>query len=102
MADGFGVVSYLGVERSISGRAWRVRPADPATIRQYRQRLGLSEPLARALAGRGIEDAEAYLAPTLKGLFPDPSCFADMDKAAGLLVDAAVDGRKVAVFADYD
>jgi len=102
MADGFGVVSYLGVERSISGRAWRMRPADPAVIRLYRQRLGLSEPLARALAGRGIEDAEAYLSPTLKGLFPDPSCFADMDKAAGLLVDAAEDGRKVAVFADYD
>jgi len=102
MADGYGAVWYLGVERSISARTWRMRPADPALIRTYRQRLGLSEPLARALAGRGIEDAAAYLAPTLKGLFPDPSSFADMDKAARLLVDAAVDGRKVAVFADYD
>ena len=102
MADGFGASAYLGVERSVSGRAWRMRPADPATVRLYRQRLGVSEPLARALAGRGVDDAEVYLNPTLKALFPDPSSFADMDEAARLLVDAAEDGRKVAVFADYD
>jgi len=102
MADGSGAVSYLGVERSVSGRAWRMRPADPSAVRAFRQRLGVSEPLARALVGRGVLDADAYLNPTLKGLFPDPSSFADMDKAARLLVDAVLDGRKAAVFADYD
>lgn len=102
MADGSGISHFLDVRRSISGRAWRLRASDPALARQHQLRLGLSEPLARALAGRGVEDAETYLAPTLKGQFPDPSCFADMDKAAALLVDAVQDGRKVAVFADYD
>jgi single-stranded-DNA-specific exonuclease len=102
MADGSGISGFLGVERSVSGRAWRMRPADPALARRHQLRLGLSEPLARALAARGVEDGETYLAPTLKAQFPDPSCFADMDKAAALLVDAAEDGRRVAVFADYD
>ena len=96
--------AFLGVEKSITGRRWRMRPADPALVRSHQQRQDLSEPLARALASRGVSEAQAgnYLAPTLKALFPDPSCFADMDKAAALLVDAAVDGRKVVIFADYD
>ena len=81
-----------------------MRPADADLVRSHQQRHDLSEPLARALAARGVGQDEAadYLAPTLKALFPDPSCFADMDKAAALLVDAAVDGRKVVIFADYD
>ncbi len=107
MADGSGIAAFpseafLGVTESVSGRMWRMREADDAAVRGHRQRLGVSEPFARALAGRGVEDADAYLNPTLKAQFPDPSCFADMDKAAALLVDAAQDGRKVAVFADYD
>lgn len=94
--------AFLGVERSISGRAWRLRAADASLTRRHQLRLGVSEPLARALAARGVEDGEIYLNPTLKAQFPDPSCFADMDKAARLLVDAVEEGRKVAVFADYD
>lgn len=81
-----------------------MRPAEPALVRSHQQKHGLSEPLARALASRGVSESEVadYLAPTLRALFPDPSCFADMDKAAAILVEAAVDGRKVVIFADYD
>jgi len=95
---------YLGVERSLTGRAWRERPADPALARTLQLRFGLSEPLARALAARGVEEgaAEAYLSPTLRALFPDPSCFADMDRAAEILVEAVVRRRPCVVFADYD
>jgi single-stranded-DNA-specific exonuclease len=46
--------------------------------------------------------AESYLVPTLKALFPDPSSFMDMDRAAEILVDAVVQGRPSVVFADYD
>jgi single-stranded-DNA-specific exonuclease len=64
----------------------------------------LADPLARALAGRGVSQADAanYLAPTLKALFPDPSSFLDMDAAAEAIVDAALSGRRCVVFADYD
>ena len=95
MADGGSAPSgnaaaFLGVARSLSGRVWRQRPADAA--------------LARALASRGVGEDEAahYLAPTLKALFPDPSSFTDMDRAAEILIDALVRGRRVVVFADYD
>lgn len=108
MADGgepsLSWTPFLGVTRSLTGRAWRERAADAALVRAHQLRLGLSEPLARALASRGIDEgaAEAYLAPTLKALFPDPSCFTDMDRAAEVLIDAVVRDRRCVVFADYD
>ncbi|MFI4973970.1 MAG: single-stranded-DNA-specific exonuclease RecJ [Caulobacterales bacterium] len=104
MADGSAVEHFLGVARSISGRRWRARPADAGLVREHQRRLGLEEPLARALASRGVaaEAGETYLRPTLKALFPDPSSFLDMDAAAAALADALQQGRKVVVFADYD
>jgi single-stranded-DNA-specific exonuclease len=99
-----GPEQFLGVERSLSGRRWRARPADEQVVRAIGLGMGLSEPLARALASRGIttEGAEAYLRPTLKALFPDPSSFRGMDEAAAVLIDAIERGRRTIVFADYD
>jgi single-stranded-DNA-specific exonuclease len=104
MADGSSPAAYLGVYRSLSGRGWRERAHDPDLVRRHQLNLGLSEPLARALAARGVglDQGRDYLTPTLKALFPDPSCFIDMDKAAGILVDALEQKRAVVVFADYD
>jgi len=104
MADGTTPMGYLGVTRSLSGRLWRERPADAETVRRHQMGLGLSEPLARALASRGIgpDDGADYLNPTLKALFPDPSSFLDMDRAAEILVDALVSDRPMTIFADYD
>lgn len=104
MADGAGPADFLGVRQSLTGRAWRRRAADEAVAREHQLRHGLSEPLARALASRSVtvEGAGDFLNPTLKSLFPDPSAFADMDRAADILVDAAVSGRPAVVFADYD
>jgi single-stranded-DNA-specific exonuclease len=104
MADGVGLSGFLGVTRSLSGRAWRERPADPDLARRHAQAHGVGELMARAMASRGVgqADAEAFLNPTLKALFPDPSCFMDMDMAAAILVDALERDRNLVVFADYD
>jgi single-stranded-DNA-specific exonuclease len=104
LADGGAGLGYLGVTRSLSGRLWRERVADPGLTRQLQLDQGLSEPLARALAARGVapDAAETYLNPTLKALFPDPSSFADMDRAAAILVDGLERKRSMVVFADYD
>ncbi|MFO1014227.1 MAG: single-stranded-DNA-specific exonuclease RecJ [Caulobacteraceae bacterium] len=95
---------FLGVSSSLTGRTWRERPADPALVRALEARHGLAEPLARAIASRGVSEdqAEHFLRPTLKALFPDPSSFLDMDRAAEVLVDALVSRRPMTIFADYD
>lgn len=95
---------FLGVARSLTGRAWAARPASEEVVRRHQAALGLNEPLARALASRGVGpgEGEVYLNPTLKALFPDPSSFRDMDRAAEILVDALVRRRSMVVFADYD
>ncbi|MDF2900588.1 MAG: recJ, partial [Phenylobacterium sp.] len=104
MADGTAAVGYLGVSRSLSGRLWRERPADAEVVRRHQLGLGLDEPLARALASRGVtaDGGADYLNPTLKALFPDPSSFVDMDLAARILIDALIADRPMTVFADYD
>ena len=105
MADGsVTVTDFLNVSTSLSGRAWRQRPAEAAVVRAHMQALGLDEPLARALASRGVraDQGADFLKPTLKALFPDPSSFMDMDAAAEAIVDALQGGANVHVFADYD
>lgn len=96
--------AFLGVERSITGRRWRTREADLALVETFRRRFSLPEIAARLMAVRGVslDEAEAFLSPTLKTHFPDPSSFTDMDEAARVIEDAIVSGRSCAVLADYD
>ncbi|MBA3067237.1 MAG: single-stranded-DNA-specific exonuclease RecJ [Hyphomonas sp.] len=89
---------------SVGGRRWRLQQADPRRVQALLPAVGGIDLLARLLAVRGVDAAGApgYLAPTLREFFPDPSSFADMDKAAGIVLDSILDGRQVVVFADYD
>lgn len=99
-----GLSAFLGVTRSLSGRAWRMRPAEADTTRAHMQAHGLDEALARALASRGVGPGQGadFLRPTLRALFPDPSSFMDMDAAAQAIIDALQAKARVHVFADYD
>jgi len=96
--------AFSRVEQSVTGRRWTLRDIDERAALAMTQALGLSDIISRALAGRGIgiDDAEKFLAPTLKDLLPDPSRFVDMDKAAARLANAVIDKQKIALFADYD
>src|SRR4051794_23905541 len=96
--------AFLGVESSLSGKRWHERPADPRVAAAHAQRLGLPEILGRVLAARQVplDEAERFLAPTLRDMLPDPSHLKDMDRAAERLARAVRDGELVAVFGDYD
>lgn len=95
---------FLGVERSVTGRAWASRLGDDRLALAIAQREGLPEIVARVLAGRNVapEDCAAYLAPSLKSLMPDPHVVTDMEKAARRVARGIMDGEKIAVFGDYD
>src|SRR5690606_22194612 len=97
---------FLNVTASVTGRAWVSRLDDmQARIAQtITQRLGVSEIVARIIAGRGvgIEEAEEYRHPTIRGLRPYPSTMSDMDRLAARLVTVLTNNEKVALFGDYD
>jgi len=95
---------FLGVSNSLSGKAWRQRASDDQLALAHARKLKQPDLVGRLLASRGVQpdEAELFLNPTLKDLFPDPSSFADMDKAAEVILNVIIAGKKVAVFADYD
>jgi single-stranded-DNA-specific exonuclease len=92
------------VDQSATGRFWTLAEANEALVRRLAPSVGGSDLIARLLATRNVDPANAasYLAPTLRDYFPDPSSFADMDKAAEIVLDAILDRKQVTVFADYD
>src|SRR5438132_6003414 len=97
---------FLGVERSATGRAWRDRIDERSSARALAiaQRHDLPELLARILAGRGVEveEAAAFLDPTVRALMPDPNLLTGMQVAAARLADAIVGAENVAILGDYD
>ena len=99
--------SFLGVERSACGRAWRDRLDERGTARALaiaQRHDNVPELLARILAGRGVEvdQVTSFLDPTVRTLMPDPYTLADMRAAAIRLADAITRGETIAIFGDYD
>ncbi|ALV30156.1 single-stranded-DNA-specific exonuclease RecJ [Pannonibacter phragmitetus] len=96
----------LGVTRSANGQIWRERltQAQSLTALAMAQRFGLADVIARVMAARDVvlEEAEAFLDPTLKGLMPDPSSLVHMDEAVARVADAVQSGTRIAIFGDYD
>jgi single-stranded-DNA-specific exonuclease len=84
------------VERSILGQPWRWR-------RQGGDELGRSL-IDQLLLARGVaeDDLARHRDPRIRDFLPDPSEFADMDKAAVRLADAVESGETIAIFGDYD
>ncbi len=104
MALGGSAAPFLGVARSICGRRWRMREADPGVAAAIAERHGLPEIVGRLLAQRGIgiDDAPGFLAPRLRDQLPDPLHLRDMDRAVVRLLRAVRDGEPIVVFGDYD
>ncbi|GAA3853784.1 single-stranded-DNA-specific exonuclease RecJ [Celeribacter arenosi] len=96
---------FLNVSASLTGRRWvgpsedMIRAADALA-----QQTGFPKALCDLLARRGVsaEEAESFLAPTLKDLLPDPQSLIDMGTAANRFLTALIKRQKIAVFADYD
>ncbi len=85
-----------GVEQSLAGQPWRWRRNGGDDLQR--------DLVDQLLLARGIEDADLarHRAPTIRDFLPDPSVFADMDKAAERLADAVQGGETIAIFGDYD
>jgi len=85
-----------GVERSLSGQPWRWRRNGGDDLQR--------DLVDQLLLARGIDEADLARnrTPTIRDFLPDPSVFADMDKAAARLAAAVEGGETIAIFGDYD
>lgn len=97
--------AFLHVESSATGRRW-IGPSveDDRATEALAQQTGLPAALCHVLASRGVEaaDADAFLAPKLKDLLPDPRSLKDMEAASTRFIAAVKANQRIAVFADYD
>lgn len=81
------------VDKSMLGKAWVVAAnSDNENL------------VNQILESRGISgfDTEKFLSPSIKEYMPNPSSLMDMDLGAGIIVDAIVQNKKIAVYGDYD
>src|SRR5215471_11251301 len=97
---------FLGVERTLTGRAWleRLDGRGSARALAIAQRYGVDELLARIIAGRDVDvdQVDNFLDPTIKRLMPDPYTLTDMEAAATRIADGITRGESIAIFGDYD
>lgn len=97
--------AFLGVEQSLTGRRWIGPGLETDRLAEaMAQMTALPRPLCQTLARLGVaaDDTEAYLAPTLRDLLPDPRSLRDMEHAAARFLKAVRGGERIAIFADYD
>ncbi len=95
---------FLGVSKSLTGKAWRARPHSTRDAETICQQADLPEILGRVLAARDVapETVTSFLAPSLRDLMPDPSRLQDMDAAAERFADAIEAKEHIAIIGDYD
>ncbi len=97
---------FLDVRRSATGIFWEHRLTDRQDMiaLAIAQGHGVPDIVARVLAGRGVQTADAarFLDPTIRDLLPDPASLTDMERAASRMADAVTRKEKVAIFGDYD
>jgi single-stranded-DNA-specific exonuclease len=91
--------SLFGIERSLSGKAWRWRGGN------MELGDGVSDDLvSQILLARGVplDELERHRNPSIKAFLPDPSTFRDMDAAADRLAQAVLEQETVTIYGDYD
>jgi single-stranded-DNA-specific exonuclease len=97
---------FLGVEQSATGLKWidRLGQREANIALAMAQNHGFPDLVTRVLAGRGVglDEAVAFMEPTIKSLMPDPASLTDMNKAAERIARAIAAREKVAIFGDYD
>ena len=97
--------AFLNVETSLTGRRWTGPGVEADRLAEAMlQETRLPLALCHTLVARNIApaDAQAYLAPSLRDLMPDPRSLRDMEPAAVRFLAAVVARQRIAIFADYD
>lgn len=98
------VEMILKIENSILGRQWFLYNPPDSLVKSVAEKNDIPEVVARVMLNRGIEaeNVPSFLNPKVKEFLPNPSVFADMDKAIARVKQAILAGEKICIFGDYD
>lgn len=94
----------LKVESSLMQARWVVPRVAMDQVEQIVRQHNLPEIVARLIQGRNIplDTIESFLDPKLSRDFPDPFSLQGMGLLADDIAQAIIDGKKIAVFGDFD
>ena len=95
------VPSALGIDRSLSGKAWTWRGGN---MDLGASGAGLDDIVTQLLLARGVppQEIERHRSPSLRAFLPDPSILRDMDAAAERLAQAVLTRERLTIYGDYD
>ncbi len=96
--------TLLKVDNSLMQARWVVPVVPLDAVEQIARQHDLPEIIARLIQGRNIpaDKIESFLEPKLSRDFPDPFSLQGMTALADDLALAIMDGKKIAVFGDFD
>ena len=89
----------------LNSSRWDVLPPDPAAERRLQEALDIPPLVARIMASRGLTDvdeARAFLSPSLERDWVDPAAIPGMVAAADRIERALDAGERIAIFGDFD
>lgn len=99
------MTAFLGVDSSLTGRRWTGPSIEiDRASEALEQATSLPRAVCQLLARRGVpaQEAESFLAPSIRDLLPDPRSIKDMETASTRFLSALRQKQKIAIFADYD
>lgn len=91
------------MERNV-GKIWKVKKPDETVLRDISSHLGVSRLFATILANRSLcelDQIQSFLGTDLSTL-SDPMEMADIERAAGRIIEACERDEKIFIYADYD
>lgn len=96
--------TLLKVDNSLMQARWVVPAVALEAVEQIARQHDLPEIIARLIQARNIpaDKIESFLEPKLSRDFPDPFSLQGMTALADDLAQAIMDGKKIAVFGDFD
>ena len=96
--------TMLKVDSSLMLARWVVPPVSQDAVAQIAHQHNLPEIVARLISTRNIpaDSIESFLDPKLSRDFPDPFKLQGMAALADDLAQAITQGKKIAVFGDFD
>jgi single-stranded-DNA-specific exonuclease len=96
--------TLLKVDSSLMQSRWVIPNVSQDIVERIARQNDLPEIVARLIGVRNIplETIESFLDPKLSRDFPDPFALRGMTALADDLAQAVIDGKKIAVFGDFD